>query len=82
MWYSVVFFGYGNKNETKALDELKVHLDSKFEVQKQSISKKTKEICNAMFKNLDKILNEELRKQNEKNRAARCWETNGSESCN
>ena len=48
------------------LQELKVHLDAKFEVQKESISELTKEICNSMFRNFEKILNEELRKQNEK----------------
>ena len=48
------------------LEELKVHLDAKFEVQKESISELTKEICNSMFRNFEKILNEELRKQNEK----------------
>ena len=48
------------------LQELKVHLDAKFEVQKKSISELTKEICNSMFRNFEKILYEELRKQNEK----------------
>ena len=48
------------------LEELKVHLDAKFEVQKESISELTKEICNSMFRNFEKILNEELRKKNEK----------------
>ena len=48
------------------LEELKVHLDAKFEVQKESISELTKEICNSMFRNFEKILNGELRKQNEK----------------
>ena len=48
------------------LEKLKVNLDAKFEVQKESISELTKEICHSMFRNFEKILNEELRKQNEK----------------
>ena len=38
------------------LEELKVHLDTKFEVQKQLISDLTKEICSSLFKNLEKFL--------------------------
>ena len=48
------------------LEELKVHLDAKFEVRKKSISELTNKICNSMFRNFEKIFNEELRKQNEK----------------
>ena len=48
------------------LEELKVYLDAKLEVQKESISELTKEICNSMLKNFEKNLNGELRKQNEK----------------
>ena len=48
------------------LEELKVYLDAKLEVQKESISELTKKICNSMLKNFEKNLNGELRKQNEK----------------
>ena len=46
------------------LEQLKIHLDEKFEVQKESISE-INEICNSMFKNFEKNLSKELRKHNE-----------------
>ena len=46
------------------LEQLKIHLDEKFEVQKESISE-INEICNSMFKNFEKNLRKELRKHNE-----------------
>lgn len=45
------------------LEQLKIHLDEKFEVQKESISE-INEICNSMFKNFENNLNEKSRKQN------------------